>query len=206
MIYKILLKRLFDFLFALLVLLLTLPILLVSAVLLYFLNDRAVFFLQERPGLNAIPFKIIKFKTMNDRKDKEGNLLPDKDRLTAVGKKVRSFSIDELPQMINVLKGDMSIIGPRPLLMRYLPLYSNEQKKRHLVKPGITGLAQVNGRNNISWEKKFEWDIYYVENLSFFLDVKVLISTIVKVLRRDGISAENQTTTLPFTGNQYEKI
>jgi lipopolysaccharide/colanic/teichoic acid biosynthesis glycosyltransferase len=108
--------------------------------------------------------------------------------------------------MINVLKGDMSIIGPRPLLMRYLPLYSNEQKKRHLVKPGITGLAQVNGRNNISWEKKFEWDIYYVENLSFFLDVKVLISTIVKVLRRDGISAENQTTTLPFTGNQYEKI
>ncbi len=201
MIYKLVFKRLFDFLFALLVLVLTSPILLITIVLLYFLNDKAVFFLQERPGLNANPFKIIKFKTMNDRKDKEGKLLPDKDRLTSVGKKVRSFSIDELPQMINVLKGDMSIIGPRPLLMRYLPLYTQDQAKRHLVKPGITGLAQVNGRNTISWEKKFEWDVFYVENLSFFLDVKILISTIVKVVKREGISAENQTTTLPFTGN-----
>ncbi len=201
MIYKVVFKRVFDFLFALLVLLLTSPILLITIVLLYFLNDKAVFFLQERPGLNAIPFKIIKFKTMNDKKDKEGKLLSDKDRLTSVGKRVRSFSIDELPQMINVLKGDMSIIGPRPLLMRYLPLYSKEQTKRHLVKPGITGLAQVNGRNTISWEKKFEWDVFYVENLSFFLDVKILILTIAKVIRREGISAENQSTTLPFTGN-----
>jgi lipopolysaccharide/colanic/teichoic acid biosynthesis glycosyltransferase len=201
MIYKVVFKRLFDFLFALFVLLLTSPILLVTSVLLYFLNDRAVFFLQERPGLNAIPFKIIKFKTMNDRKDKEGKLLPDKDGLTAVGKKVRSFSIDELPQMINVLKGDMSIIGPRPLLMRYLPLYSKEQAKRHLVKPGITGLAQVSGRNTLSWEEKFKLDVFYVENLTFLLDLKILVLTILKVIKREGISAENQSTTLPFTGN-----
>jgi lipopolysaccharide/colanic/teichoic acid biosynthesis glycosyltransferase len=201
MIYKLVFKRLIDFLFALFILILTSPILLVTIILLYLLNNKAVFFFQERPGLNAKPFKIIKFKTMNDKKDANGKLLSDKERLTFVGKKVRSFSIDELPQMINVLKGDMSIIGPRPLLMRYLPLYSKEQAKRHFVKPGITGLAQVNGRNNISWEKKFEWDIYYVENLSFLLDVKVLILTIAKVIRREGISAENQSTTLPFTGN-----
>lgn len=201
MIYKNYFKRLLDITIAVIVLILTLPILVITGTLLFILNDGAVFFLQERPGLNAKPFKIIKFKTMNDRKDENGKLLPDKDRLTRVGSLVRSLSIDELPQMVNVLVGQMSLIGPRPLLMRYLPLYSDEQKKRHLVRPGITGLAQVKGRNNVSWQKKFEMDVWYVENLTIWVDMKIILLTIFKVIKREGISAENQSTTLPFTGN-----
>lgn len=169
---------------------------------LHFANKGAgAFFFQERPGKNAKIFKVVKFKTMTDERDANGNLLPDADRLTKVGKFVRSTSIDELPQLWNVFKGDMSLIGPRPLLVQYLPLYSKEQARRHEVRPGITGWAQCHGRNAISWSKKFELDVWYVDNISFLIDCKVILTTIKKVLKRDGISAEGQATMEAFKGN-----
>ncbi len=182
-------------------LVLSLPFTLLAAVLLWYANQGKVFFFQQRPGLHGKPFRIIKFKTMNDRRDATGELLPDAVRLTKVGKWVRKTSMDELPQLINVLKGDISLIGPRPLLMEYLPLYSREQARRHEVKPGITGWAQVNGRNLISWEKKFEYDVYYVDHLSFGLDLKIFFLTIFKVLKVEGISAENSATMEKFKGS-----
>lgn len=168
---------------------------------LLFVNEGKVFFTQERPGKKARLFKVIKFKTMTDKKDQQGKLLPDKERLTAAGKFIRSTSLDELPQLINVLKGDMSLIGPRPLLPKYLPLYNEQQKRRHEVRPGITGWAQVNGRNAISWQQKFEYDVWYVDHVSFWLDLKIIFLTIRKVLVREGISAEDSATMKPFTGN-----
>ena len=171
--YKYFFKRLIDFTIVLIALLIIWPFLVVITIWLHFANKGAgAFFLQERPGMNEKIFKVIKYKTMNDKKDKTGRLLPDKDRLTTIGKIIRSLSIDELPQLINVLKGDMSLIGPRPLLVQYLPLYNEKQRRRHEVRPGITGWAQVNGRNAISWEQKFEYDVWYVENCSFLLDLK----------------------------------
>ena len=171
------------------------------ALWLHFANKGAgAFFLQERPGKDAKIFKVIKFKTMTDERDADGNLLPDAERLTKVGKFVRSTSIDELPQLINILKGDMSFIGPRPLLPEYLPLYTPEQNRRHEVRPGITGLAQVNGRNNISWKQKFEYDVWYVDHLSFLLDVKIILKSIKKVLFREDINKDGLVTTVAFNG------
>ena len=200
--YKHFFKRLIDFLIVLNVLLIIWPILLIIIIWLHFANKGAgVFFTQERPGKGGKIFTVIKFKTMTDERDADGNLLPDADRLTNVGRFVRSTSIDELPQLINVLKGDMALIGPRPLLVQYLPLYSKEQARRHDVRPGITGWAQVNGRNAISWTKKFELDVWYVDHCSFWLDVKIIFLTIKKVFVREGISQEGQATMEFFTGN-----
>ena len=200
--YKYFLKRIIDFVFVFGVLTVIWPILLVMAIWLHFANKGAgAFFTQERPGKGGKLFKVIKFKTMTDERDADGNLLPDADRLTNVGRFVRSTSIDELPQLINVLKGDMALIGPRPLLVQYLPLYSKEQARRHDVRPGITGWAQVNGRNAISWTKKFELDVWYVDHCSFWLDVKIIFLTIKKVFVREGISQEGQATMEFFTGN-----
>lgn len=200
--YQSFFKQLIDFLVSFVVFVLALPILLLVAVLLFIVNDGKVFFFQIRPGLHGKPFKIVKFKTMNDKKDKNGELLPDVDRLTKVGAFIRKTSIDELPQLINVLKGDISLVGPRPLLMEYLPLYNAEQAKRHNVKPGITGWAQINGRNAISWSKKFELDIYYVENISLTLDVKILIQTALNVLRSKDINSQTAATMEKFTGKE----
>ena len=195
------LKSTIDFIASIFALLILFPFLLLVIIFLSFANKGAgVFFLQERPGRNAKPFKIIKFKTMTEERDNDGNLLPDADRLTKVGALVRSLSIDELPQFVNVLKGDMSFIGPRPLLFNYVPLYSKEQYRRHDVRPGISGWAQVNGRNNISWTKKFELDVWYVENISFVLDVKILYLTVLKIFKRSGISQEGSVTTVAFNG------
>lgn len=195
-------KRLIDFMIVLIVLLIIWPILLIITIWLYFANKGAgAFFMQDRPGKNGKIFKVIKYKTMTDERDVQGNLLPDADRLTQVGKFVRSTSIDELPQLINVLKGDMALIGPRPLLPQYLPLYSKKQARRHEVRPGITGWAQVNGRNAISWTKKFELDVWYVDHCSFWLDLKIIFMTIKKVFVREGISQEGQATMEPFNGN-----
>lgn len=200
--YKHFLKRLFDFVIALIALLLIGWFLIVISIWLYFANKGAgIFFLQERPGRHTKIFKVIKFKTMTDERDAEGNLLPDDMRLTKVGKFVRSMSIDELPQLINVLKGDMAIIGPRPLLVQYLPLYNNEQARRHEVRPGITGWAQCNGRNAIGWTKKFELDVWYVDNLSFVTDLKVILITIKKVFFREDINSETSATMEAFNGN-----
>ncbi|SHM61901.1 sugar transferase [Flavobacterium saccharophilum] len=199
--YKTILKRIFDFVLTLIGLCLLSPLFIIVTIGLYFANQGKPFFFQERPGLNGSIFKIIKFKTMNDKKDFHGNLLSDAERLTKVGVFVRKTSLDELPQLINVLKGDMSLIGPRPLLPQYLPLYSNFQKQRHNVRPGITGWAQVNGRNAISWDKKFEYDVWYVNNFSFFLDFKILFLTILKVFKSEGINAKDVATTEPFKGN-----
>lgn len=200
--YKYFFKRVIDFILVLTVLLVIWPILLVITIWLHFANKGAgAFFFQERPGKDAKIFKVIKFKTMTDERDTEGNLLPDAQRLTRVGKFVRSTSIDELPQLINVLKGDMALIGPRPLLVQYLPLYSKEQARRHEVRPGITGWAQCHGRNAISWTKKFELDVWYVDNVSLLTDLKVIFITIKKVLVRDGISQEGQATIEAFNGN-----
>lgn len=179
-----------------------LAFLLVIIVLLLLFNEGAgAFFFQERPGKGGKIFRVIKFKTMTDECDADGQLLPDADRLTKVGRFVRSISIDELPQLINVLKGDMALIGPRPLLPQYLPLYSKEQARRHEVRPGITGWAQVNGRNAISWTKKFELDVWYVDHISFFLDLKIIFLTMRKVFMRDGINSENDATMEDFNGN-----
>ena len=198
--YKNYLKRLFDFTIALIGLICLSPIFIVVTIGLYFANQGKPFFFQARPGLNERIFKIIKFKTMNDKKDAHGNLLPDADRLTPIGAFVRKTSLDEIPQLINVLKGDMSLIGPRPLLPQYLPLYNDTQKKRHNVRPGITGWAQVNGRNAISWTKKFELDVWYVENISFATDAKVFFTTFKKVFKSEGISQEGQATMEEFNG------
>ena len=200
--YRFFLKRLIDFVLVLCVLVGIWPILLLIAVWLHFANKGAgAFFTQERPGKNGKIFKVIKFKTMTDERDADGNLLPDAERLTKVGRFVRSTSIDELPQLINVLKGDMALIGPRPLLPKYLPLYSKEQARRHEVRPGITGWAQVNGRNAISWAKKFELDVWYVDHCSLSTDLKVIFMTIMKVLKREGINSATAATMEAFNGN-----
>lgn len=199
--YKYVLKRVIDFILVLIILVVVGPILLLITIWLHFANKGAgAFFTQERPGKDGKIFRVIKFKTMTDERDTDGNLLPDAQRLTKVGRFVRSTSIDELPQLINVLKGDMALIGPRPLLPQYLPLYSKEQARRHEVRPGITGWAQVNGRNAISWTRKFELDVWYVDHCSLKLDVKIFFLTIKKVFMRDSISKEGQATTIPFDG------
>lgn len=200
--YRKYLKRLIDFVISLMALICLSPILLVVTIWLHFANKGAgAFFLQERPGKDAKIFKIIKFKTMTDERDADGNLLPDAQRLTKVGKFVRSTSIDELPQLINVLKGDMALIGPRPLLVKYLPLYSNEQARRHEVRPGITGWAQCHGRNAISWTEKFKLDVWYVDHVSLKTDINIIFTTIKKVIKRDGITQEGDATMEAFTGN-----
>jgi lipopolysaccharide/colanic/teichoic acid biosynthesis glycosyltransferase len=204
--YKAFFKRLIDILVSLVLLVLTLPFTLTAAVLLAVANKGKILFVQQRPGLYGKPFNIIKFKTMNDRCDSRGELLPDAVRLTKVGRLVRKTSVDELPQLINVLKGDISLIGPRPLLMEYLPLYSPQQARRHQVKPGITGWAQVNGRNMTTWEKRFANDIYYVDHLSFALDVKIFFLTILKILQGEGISGENSATMEKFRGSNTLKV
>ncbi len=199
--YKLFSKSIFDFLAALFGLLLLCPIFLIVSIGLFFANQGKPFFFQIRPGKNEKLFRIMKFKTMNDKKDSDGNLLPDAYRLTKIGQLVRKTSLDELPQLINVLKGDMSLIGPRPLLPEYLPLYNVSQKRRHEVKPGITGWAQVNGRNAISWSQKFEYDVWYVNNVSFLLDCKIVYLTINKVFKREGITSENSVSAEAFKGN-----
>lgn len=199
--YKNFLKRVFDFLAAFIGFLLLSPIFIFVVVGLFFANQGKPFFFQERPGKGNRVFKIIKFKTMNDRKDANGSLLSDAERLTPIGAFVRKTSLDEIPQLLNVIKGDMSLVGPRPLRTHYLPLYNKEQIRRHDVRPGITGWAQVNGRNAISWKKKFELDVYYVDNLSLLFDIKILFLTIKKVFIREGISKEGQVTTEAFNGN-----
>jgi lipopolysaccharide/colanic/teichoic acid biosynthesis glycosyltransferase len=199
--YKLFFKRAIDVIVSFVLLLVTLPFTLIAGILLAFANNGKIFFVQQRPGLHGKPFYIVKFKTMNDRRDAAGNLLPDDVRLTAVGKLVRKTSVDELPQLINVLKGDISLIGPRPLLMEYLPLYSPLQARRHEVRPGITGWAQVNGRNRTTWEKRFSEDLYYVENVSFLLDLKIFFLTIIKILKVEGISGEGSVTMEKFKGN-----
>ncbi|TQD33489.1 sugar transferase [Haloflavibacter putidus] len=200
--YKTLLKPIFDFLAALVGLLILSPIFIVVTLALTIANNGKPFFVQKRPGKDERIFKIIKFKTMNDKRDVAGNLLPDSDRLTKVGKLVRKISLDEIPQLLNVLKGDMSLVGPRPLLPEYLALYNKEQKKRHQVRPGITGWAQVNGRNAISWQDKFAYDVWYVKHQSFLVDLKILGKTVKKVVVSEGISAEGNATIKPFKGNQ----
>ena len=200
--YRKYLKRWLDFVIVLCVLAVIWPILLLVTLWLHFANKGAgAFFTQERPGRNGKIFKVIKFKTMTDERDADGNLLPDAERLTPVGRFVRSTSIDELPQLINVLKGDMALIGPRPLLVQYLPLYSKEQARRHEVRPGITGWAQCHGRNSISWTEKFKLDVWYVDHCSLITDIKVIFITIKKELLRDGISQEGQATMELFNGN-----
>lgn len=199
--YKHFFKRFLDFWISLIVLIIISPILLIVTIWLHFANKGAgAFFFQERPGKDGKIFKVIKYKTMTDERDAEGNLLPDEDRLTKVGKFVRSTSIDELPQLINVLKGDMALIGPRPLLPQYLPLYSPEQARRHEVRPGISGWAQCHGRNAISWTEKFKLDVWYVDHVSLMTDLKVIWITIMKVLKRDGISQEGNATMEAFNG------
>ena len=200
--YSKIFKPSLDFLISLLALLILLPLFLLTTLLLTIANSGRPFFTQTRPGKHARPFKVIKFKTMNDKRDKAGHLLPDAQRLTPVGKFIRKTSLDEIPQLINVLKGDMSLIGPRPLLMEYLPLYSKEQARRHEVRPGITGWAQVNGRNAISWEQKFKYDLYYVDNCSFVLDMVIFIKTIEKVFKSEGISQQGQATMEFFKGTK----
>lgn len=199
--YKHFFKLFFDFWIALIALICVSPILLVVTIWLHFANKGAgAFFFQERPGKDAKIFKVVKFKTMTDERDENGELLPDEDRLTKVGKFVRSTSIDELPQLFNVLKGDMALIGPRPLLVQYLPLYSSEQARRHEVRPGISGWAQCHGRNNISWTEKFKLDVWYVDHVSLWTDLKVIWITVMKVLKRADISQEGQATMEPFNG------
>ena len=199
--YKHFFKRFFDIIISFTALVCLSPILVVVTIWLHFANKGAgAFFLQERPGKNAKIFKIIKYKTMTDERDANGNLLPDADRLTKVGRFVRSTSIDELPQLINVLKGDMSLIGPRPLRVHYLPLYNATQRHRHDVRPGITGWAQVNGRNNITWTEKFKLDVWYVNNISLSLDLRIILHTIQKVINRTNISKQGHSTTTPFNG------
>ena len=200
--YKHFFKRLIDFIIVLTALAVVWPFLLAITIWLHFANKGAgAFFFQERPGKNGKIFKVIKFKTMTDERDAQGYLLPDADRLTPVGRFVRSTSIDELPQLINVLKGDMSLIGPRPLLVKYLPLYSPEQARRHEVRPGITGWAQCHGRNAISWKKKFELDVWYVDHISFMTDLKVIFLTIKKVVCREDINQEGEATMEEFDGH-----
>lgn len=199
--YKNFFKQLIDFFIALLGLVILSPLIILVIIGLFISNNGRPFFIQKRPGKNEKIFSIIKFKTMNDKKDNEGNLLSDAQRLTKIGSFVRKTSIDEIPQLINVLKGEMSLIGPRPLLPEYLPLYNEMEKKRHEVKPGITGWAQVNGRNAISWQQKFEYDCWYVDKISFLLDIKIVIMTIKKIAIKEGINSANSATINPFNGN-----
>ncbi|WP_089998874.1 sugar transferase [Chryseobacterium taichungense] len=199
--YKSVFKRIIDFMIAFVGLIILSPVFIIVLIVLYFQNDGKPFFFQTRPGLNEKMFNIIKFKTMTDKKDSHGNLLPDSDRLTKVGSIVRQTSLDEIPQLINVLKGDMSLIGPRPLLPQYLPLYNESQRRRHEVRPGITGWAQVNGRNAISWVKKFELDVWYIDHLSFMMDCKIIFLTFKKVFKKEGINKEGQATTEAFNGS-----
>ncbi len=194
-------KVVLDFLAAFLLLSLLSPILIIVTIGFYFVNDGSPFFFQLRPGQNEKSFRIIKFKTMTDKRDDQGKLLPDSERLTSLGKLVRKSSLDELPQLLNVLKGHMSIVGPRPLLSEYLPLYTKNQARRHEVRPGITGWAQVNGRNAISWEEKFNFDVWYVENQSLILDLKILLLTIKKVFAREGVNQPGEATAAPFKGS-----
>jgi len=200
-VYRNFIKPLFDFLLSLVALFILSPVFLLVTVLLFISNRGKPFFTQTRPGKNDRFFKVIKFKTMNEKKDENGNLLPDAQRITPVGKFIRKTSLDEIPQLLNVIKGDMSLIGPRPLLIEYLPLYNDFQKRRHEVRPGITGWAQVNGRNAISWPEKFKFDVWYVDNCSFSLDMKILWLTIKKVIVSEGISQEGQATMEKFKGN-----
>jgi undecaprenyl phosphate N,N'-diacetylbacillosamine 1-phosphate transferase len=194
-------KRIIDFIFAFISLIIISPLFIFVTICLHFTNkESGVFFIQARPGKNGKIFKIIKFKTMTDEKDADGNLLPDDQRLKNFGKFVRSTSIDEIPQLINVLKGDMSLIGPRPLLIQYLPLYTPEQARRHNVRPGITGWAQINGRNTITWKRKFEYDVWYVDHLNFLTDIKIILQTIRIVIKRKGISSTKQGVTPAFNG------
>jgi len=190
-----------DFIIALCGMIVILPVFIILLPLVSLSNGGPVFFTQVRPGLKGRLFKVVKLKTMNDKRDTSGKLLPDGERLTLIGRIIRSASLDELPQLINVVKGDMSLVGPRPLLPGYLSLYNHRQARRHDVRPGITGWAQVNGRNNLSWEKKFEFDVWYVDNLSIWLDTKIFFMTINKALRREGINSEGAATTKPFTGS-----
>lgn len=202
MLYKNFIKPILDFVLSFAAFIILSPLFVLVIILLFIANSGKPFFTQLRPGKNEKIFRLIKFKTMNDKTDKEGNLLPDVARLTAIGKFVRKTSLDEVPQLLNVIKGDMSLIGPRPLLIQYLPLYNAQQKRRHEVKPGITGWAQVNGRNAISWEKKFEYDVWYVDHLSFLLDISIIFKTIKKVFVREGISAAGEATMAAFKGEQ----
>ncbi len=199
--YSLFFKRFLDVLISITVLVIGMPLLIVVYLILSYQNKNKAFFFQERPGLHQKPFHIIKFKTMTDEKDVAGNLLPDAKRLTNAGKLIRKLSIDELPQLINVLKGDMSLIGPRPLLYKYIPLYSTSQLRRHEMRPGITGWAQINGRNSISWTKKFEYDIYYIDNVSFFLDIKILWMTFLKVIQTQGVNQSVDRPMNPFNGS-----
>lgn len=197
-------KRFFDFIVALSALFTLLPITILVALLIRFKLGSPILFTQNRPGLHGKVFKMMKFRSMLDAKDKNGNLLPDNERMTKFGSFLRSTSLDELPGLFNVLKGDMSLVGPRPLLVQYLPLYSTEQARRHNVRPGITGWAQVNGRNAISWEQKFKFDVWYVDNQSFWLDIKILLLTVKKVFIRDGITADGHVTIEPFKGSNND--
>lgn len=199
--YKNYIKRIIDFVAALCGLILLCPLLLVLIVILYIQNDGKPFFFQERPGKDKRPFYIIKFKSMTDARDANGNLLPDNQRITKAGNFIRKTSMDELPQLINVLKGDMSIVGPRPLLFKYIPLYTAEQLRRHEVRPGITGWAQVNGRNSISWTDKFKLDVYYVNNISLLLDMRILWMTLLKVIKKEGVNQTEDIPMQPFNGN-----
>jgi len=199
--YSLFFKRIIDFVLALLGLIFALPVFVVLTILLAIANNGNAYFIQERPGKNGKVFHLIKFRTMNNKCDEKGKLLSDHARLTPIGRFVRSTSLDEIPQLFNVLKGDMSLIGPRPLLVKYLPLYTKTQARRHVVKPGITGWTQVNGRNSLTWEKKFELDVWYVDHVSFTLDLKILWLTIIKVFKREGINAADAATMKPFTGN-----
>ncbi|WP_299702388.1 sugar transferase [uncultured Pontibacter sp.] len=196
-------KRLIDFVLSLSAFIVLLPVFLVVTLLLAIANNGKPFFLQPRPGKHGHIFKVIKYKTMNDKRDVNGELLSDAERLTPIGAFVRKTSLDEVPQLLNVIKGDMSLIGPRPLLVEYLPLYNEVQRRRHEVRPGITGWAQVNGRNAISWEQKFQYDVWYVDNISFLLDVKIIFLTILKVFKSEGISAEGSVTMDRFKGTPH---
>ncbi|WP_289098628.1 sugar transferase [uncultured Pseudoalteromonas sp.] len=197
-------KRAFDFIVAFCAVLTLLPVIAIVALLIRFKLGSPILFTQDRPGLNGTVFKMMKFRTMLDGKDKHGNLLPDNERMTKFGAFLRSTSLDELPGLFNVLKGDMSLVGPRPLLVQYLPLYNTDQARRHNVRPGITGWAQVNGRNAISWEEKFKLDVWYVDNQSFWLDLKILFLTVKKVFVREGISADGHVTIEPFKGTKND--
>jgi lipopolysaccharide/colanic/teichoic acid biosynthesis glycosyltransferase len=204
MIYNTIIKRFFDFFAALIGLLLLFPLLLITSVFLFFANHGSPFFIHKRPGKNEKLFNLIKFKTMNDKKDEMGEFLPFDQRVTKVGGIIRKYSIDEILQLINVLKGDMSLIGPRPLLEQYLPLYTETQKRRHDVRPGVTGWAQVNGRNTISWVKKFEYDVWYVDNQSFLLDLKILFLTFKKVIMKEGVNNSADLNMTTFSGGADE--
>jgi lipopolysaccharide/colanic/teichoic acid biosynthesis glycosyltransferase len=198
--YRLIIKRILDVVVSFLVLIILSPIIIITYVILIYVNKGKPFFFQDRPGKDEQKIKIIKFKSMTDERDENGNLLPDIERMTAFGNFVRKTSIDELPQLVNVLIGDMSLVGPRPLLFKYIPLYTEEQRKRHKAKPGITGWAQINGRNSISWTEKFKLDVYYTENISFWLDLKILWFTFLKVIKSEGVNQSEDRPMLPFNG------